>query len=200
MTNRKGRTAILILAAGAAKRMGSIKQLLAWADTSLLGHAVNMAKSSKAKETIVVLGANANAIAAQFDAGAIQIVKNENWASGMGSSIAAGIGYILGSGEKYDAVLITLADQPLIDTLYLDLMIETASKVDQGIVATAYGDKAGVPALFGRRYFETLMALESEQGAKEVLDRFKSDIFRLDPGNKTMDIDTKEDYEALKKK
>ncbi len=192
--------AILILAAGASKRMGSIKQLLAWADTSLLGHAVNMAKSSKARETIVVLGANANAIGPQLSDCEVQIIKNDNWASGMGSSIAAGIEYITGSGEKYDAVLITLADQPLIDTPYLDLMIETASKVDQSIVATAYGNKAGVPALFGSKYFETLVALESEQGAKEVLNRFKSDIFRLDPGSKTLDIDTNEDYEAFKKK
>ncbi len=192
--------AILILAAGASKRMGSIKQLLPWADTSLLGHAVNVAKSSKAKETIVVLGANANAIATQFIAGEVQIIKNVNWASGMGSSIATGIEYIMGSGKKYDAVLITLADQPLIDTPFLDLMIETAAKVNESIVATAYGKMPGVPALFGRQYFETLMALESERGAKEVLDRFKSDIFMLDPGNKTLDIDTKEDYEAFKKK
>jgi molybdenum cofactor cytidylyltransferase len=192
--------AILILAAGAAKRMGSIKQLLPWAETTLLGHAVAMAQSSKADKTIVVLGANANAIAAQFSAGEVQVVKNEKWASGMGSSIASGIEYIMGSGKKYDAVLITLADQPLIDTPYLDLMIETASKVDHRIVATAYGKMPGVPALFGRQYFETLMALESERGAKEVLDRFKSDIFMLDPGNKTLDIDTKADYEVFKKR
>jgi molybdenum cofactor cytidylyltransferase len=191
--------AILILAAGAAKRMGSIKQLLAWADTTLLGHAVNMAKSSKAKETIVVLGANANAIASRLGKGEVQVVINENWASGMGSSVACGIEYIMGSGKKYDAVLISLADQPLIDTPYLDLMIETASKVDQSIVATAYGKIPGVPALFGRQYFEILMALESEGGAKEVLNRFKSDIFMLDPGKKTLDIDTRADYEAFNK-
>jgi molybdenum cofactor cytidylyltransferase len=200
MTNQKATIAVLILAAGASKRMGSIKQLLAWADTSLLGHAVKMAKSSKAKKTIVVLGANAKAIAAQLSDCEVQLVKNDNWASGMGSSIATGVECLMGSGEKFDAVLITLADQPLIDTPYLDLMIETAAKVNESIVATAYGNKAGVPALFGRQYFETLMALESEQGAKEVLDWFKSDIFRLDPGSKTLDIDTMKDYEAFKKK
>ncbi len=199
MENLKGSTAILILAAGASKRMGSIKQLLPWAETTLLGNAIAMAQSSKANKTIVVLGANASVIAAQLPDKEVQFIKNENWASGMGSTIATGIECLLKNGEPYEAVLITLADQPLIDTRYLNLMIDTANKVNKGIVATAYGDRAGVPALFGRPYFKTLMALGAEQGAKEVLIRFKSDIFMLDPGDKSLDIDTKEDYEAIRK-
>ena len=189
--------AVLILAAGASKRMGSPKQLLAWKNTTLLGNAVETAKASKAADIYVVLGANASAIGMAISKAGISAIANKDWQIGMGTSIAAGINYFIDENKSYQAVLILLCDQPLISTAYLDAMINNFEARDKGIVATKYGNKAGVPALFDQKYFKVLKALKGDKGAKRILERHSTDLLLLDAAGMEVDLDTGEDYNAL---
>lgn len=188
--------AILILAAGASCRMGRTKQLLAWEGTTLLGNAIEAAKASKASSVVVVLGANSESIQKKIEVNGIEIVENKKWKSGLGSSIACGIKFLLKTHPKITAVLVMLADQPLIDTVYLNAMIATFNESGKG-VATRYNSKAGVPALFPRANFEKLATLQDDFGAKNIINGPKEIFSVLNPGHKTRDIDTKSDYKKL---
>jgi len=81
---------ILILAAGASSRMGEAKQLLPWRDTTLLGNAISTAKTSRANEVLIVLGANADTIKAEVISKNITFLENKLWNLGLGSSISCG--------------------------------------------------------------------------------------------------------------
>ncbi|WP_289042003.1 nucleotidyltransferase family protein [uncultured Zobellia sp.] len=189
--------AILILAAGASSRMGRPKQLLPWENTSLLEHAIRTAKASKGTEVMTVLGANARMIQSHLEEGE-RCVENPLWQSGLGSSIACGVRDLLQSGNTISGVLIMLADQPLINFKYVNSLIEASSNNQNRIIATAYKNRAGVPALFPRSYFDELLKLDKDFGAKQLLER--EEIITISAGDCVVDIDTAEDYEQLKQR
>lgn len=191
------RIAILILAAGASTRMGQPKQLLPWKDTTLLGHAIQTAKSTDAIEVVTVLGANAKLIQSQIKEEVI-FIQNTAWQSGLGGSIACGTEWLLQSNIEFDGILITLADQPLIDFKYLDKLISTFSEHTDRIIASTYRNRAGVPALFPKKYVNTLLKLDEDFGAKHLLEQEQDTIITIPAENRISDVDTEEDYEQLK--
>ena len=186
------KVAILILAAGEASRMGSIKQLLPWHNTTLLGNAIKNAKQTRL-DVYIILGANAQEIQKEIKED-VFIIINNNWKIGLGSSIASGVELIGMNAKDYDGVLVMLADQPFIDSSYLTKLIELFSKTDKGIIATNYGNKLGVPAIFSKAYFKELQRLNNDFGAKDILKTYIADSISIAPNGKEKDIDTVEDY------
>lgn len=191
--------AILLLAAGGSSRMGVAKQLLPWGGTSMIGNAINQAKSSVAGEVLVVLGANFDDIEKEMAHSNVSIIRNKEWEMGLGSSIACGIDYIKQQHPEINTVLVMLADQPLIDSKYLNVLIESHIKGKKGIVATRYGSKYGVPAIFSKFYFGVLGTLRSDHGAKELINSKPEDLIGISIEKNTMDIDTMQDYKQLSK-
>ncbi len=197
MISSKDDIAILILAAGASTRMGSVKQLLPWNNSTLLENAISMAVKTTARDVITVLGANASVIQEKIKIKGSILLKNQDWHKGIGSSIACGIRVLNGREESYQGILIMLADQPMLGTEYLNKMIDTFLNQKNQVVATNYKGRAGVPAIFGASYFKELTKLTTDFGAKNMLDRDQHLITILDPDGKTADIDTPEDYKNL---
>ena len=118
--------AVLILAAGNSSRMGErVKQVLPWKTTTLLGHAVEQASTSMASRTYVVLGAYEEIIRAEVNLDEVVTIQNTNWENGLGNSITAGMEQFSAQSLSYDAVLIMLADQPFIDSNYLNTVSYT---------------------------------------------------------------------------
>ena len=190
------RCAVLILAAGSSSRMGRPKQLLPWGKTTLLQNALESAKASHGDEIIVVLGSNSEIIEKTLPSDVVSVI-NTDWRNGMGSSISCGMHYLLKSKTKFNAVLVLLGDQPLIDSKYLNSMFSIFQSNEKEIVATDYKGRAGVPALFGGNYFKQLGQLNADFGAKELLAKNMVNIHLLKAGAKTADIDTETDYIKL---
>ncbi len=59
-------------------------------------------------------------------------------------------------------------------------------------------NEPGVPALFDQQYYEKLMGLNSDKGAKYLLLEHQQDVELVFAGDKTKDIDTLKDYNHLK--
>ena len=108
MKSKASTIAVLILAAGASTRMGTIKQLLPWAKTNLLGHAIEQAKNIT-EHVYVVLGANATVIKATLDKEIVTIL-NPDWQHGMGTSIVKGILEV--NNHKYVDCLLYTSPSP----------------------------------------------------------------------------------------
>lgn len=187
------KTAILILAAGSSSRMGNTKQLLPFKNTTLLGWAIEQAKSTIVNDVYCVLGSNAKIIEKEISKFTIEIIFNANFKNGLSSSIVVGIDYLL--TKNYDSVLIMLADQPNITSIYLNKLLKTSDKNPLKIIASNYDKKNGVPAIFPKKYFQQLLKLKGYKGATEFLNS-NSEVIKMPPFN-LIDIDTKEDYQKL---
>ncbi|HMB64165.1 MAG TPA: nucleotidyltransferase family protein [Eudoraea sp.] len=193
----KHHVTVLILAAGSSSRMGKMKQLLPWKNTTLLGSAISAAKASKASEIIVVLGYHAARIRESLTNHRIILLENREWETGMGSSVRCGMQYVLNKTSLPDAVLIMLCDQPFIGTGYLNEMIEAYYASPKNIIGTAYGRSAGVPALFGKSYFSMLKGISGKEGAREVISGHSDDTVTLNANDLLGDVDNDEDYRSL---
>ena len=189
---------VLILAAGNSSRMGSVKQLLPWENTTMMEHVVHQAELSNADGVLVVLGANFDLIKGKMNFRKADFIENKNWRLGLGTSISCGLRYALLKWGGLDGLLVMLADQPLIDTSYLNLMMDKFETSKKGIIATKYKSRVGVPAIFSFRYFQELAELQDDFGAKNIIAKFKDDIFEMEGQGKTEDIDTLEDYKRVK--
>jgi molybdenum cofactor cytidylyltransferase len=192
--------AILLLAAGSSSRMGQSKQLLAIRNEPLLVQAAKTALSAKASGVTVVLGAGEDKHRHIVKDMPLQIVFNENWQKGMGSSIKAGLHYLLKAQPDLQAVIVMVCDQPLLTTAHLDKIISTYRQTNKSIVASFYSGNAGVPVLFDKRMFPELIQLPDEQGAKKIIQRYELISARVDFPGGEIDLDTLDEYTAFQNK
>ncbi|MEE1963439.1 nucleotidyltransferase family protein [Allomuricauda taeanensis] len=187
---------ILILAAGASMRMGGkTKQLLPWAGTTLLGHAIQQA-TQVSETVVVVLGAKSELIEQQVP-NQVETIVNPNWEQGIGSSISVGVGHILNLCKTMDGVLIMLGDQPFLDADYLQKLVRGFNNGEHAIVATSYGKKMGVPAIFSPSVVTELSGLNQDVGAKQIIEKYADRAKGMDPEGKEIDVDTMETYHRL---
>jgi len=192
----KDQIAIVILAAGASKRMSAIKQLLPWKQTTLINHCIEQSAGSKAQEVFVVLGAHVEEILQNLNPKA-RVLMNPEWEQGMGTSIARAMYFFEKKALFFNAVLFVLVDQPLLDSKYLNRLINNYIATNKNIVASQIKEGAGVPVILNRIYFKKLKKLDQDYGAKRILAENWQDVLVLDSEEKNRDVDTMEAYAAL---
>lgn len=190
---------IIILAAGASKRLGRPKQLLEFEGRTLLERITENALATDFK-TVVVLGANAEKIKTSIKNFPVETIENENWQDGMSSSIVAGLKYLLEIRENLSAVIILLCDQPFIDKEIILKLIKTQETTNKKIIAGKYVETVGVPALFTKDVFDELLKLDRKKGAKLIIKNYaaQNEIATVSVPEAEFDIDTEADFERLK--
>jgi molybdenum cofactor cytidylyltransferase len=189
--------ATLILAAGGSSRLGTPKQLIRFKNETLIRRICRQVTIDLNGECAVVLGANPEACRQEIaDLPAI-LVQNDDWSYGLGSSIAIGTTTLLRSLSKIPAgILVCLVDQPLISTQYLGALCNLYCQSEAAFAASEYGGKAGVPAIFGGKYFDALRSLTGHDGAKSFLAKSPDGVF-LDCKEAAFDIDVSHDVTVL---
>ena len=190
--------AILVLAAGESSRMKTPKQLVKIGVKFLLETVLSKAKAININHVYCVLGANDVLIRREISSANTHFIHNTNFKEGLSSSIAYGIAHLKTTTNSYDAVLVLLGDQPAIEKTYLNEMIALFNKDQSKIIASNYGEKLGVPAIFPKNYFSTLQELSGDFGAKNLLNKNKT-VIAFSKQTNFIDIDTKEDLFAFKK-
>ena len=193
-------TAVLLLAAGASRRLGQPKQLLPLDGQPLL---LRVARQllSPAWRLSVVLGAAADEVAPLLAPLPLQLLFHQRWAEGMGSSIAFGIDAILQEQPTTSTIIIAVADQPLLQAQHIQALLDLQQRGGQAAVASRYdADSWGTPCLFTASCFDRLRQLQAEQGAKSIMHHFSSlppDCIAFPEG--ITDIDTPADWQAFMK-
>lgn len=194
-----GEFGILLLAAGASTRMGRSKQLLPVKGEPLLQRSVNAALHSGAQKIVVVLGANEKAHRELIGDLNVEIVSNERWATGMGSSIKTGLNALLQRHPSLQGIVILVCDQPLLGSDHIRRLVARHLETSQPIVASEYASTSGVPVFFHKTYFAPLMDLKDEQGAKKLIQENPGDTALLPFPQGEIDLDTPEDYERFER-
>lgn len=182
---------IIILAAGSSSRLGTPKQLLKLNNKTLL-ESITTTALQLSSDVTVVLGKYYDECCEMIKHLDVNIVKNENFETGMGSSIATGVSAVASS----NSFLILLCDQPLIPLKHYKKMIERYKQEPNQIVASSYALKLAVPAIFPNRYKKELMKLHGDKGAKNIISNNSTVGVVLDK-KYAKDIDTKENYEEI---
>jgi molybdenum cofactor cytidylyltransferase len=188
---------IIILAAGSSSRMGRSKQLLEVKGEQLLLRAVQTALGTGVEKIIVVLGANEPAHRKIIEHLQVDVITNPEWEKGMGSSLKKGLVHLLETTPQIEAALIMVCDQPLLTSGHLNKLINTAATNTNGIIASYYANGPGVPVLFIKSLFKSLLSIADQEGAKLILQKNKGEITSIEfPGGET-DLDTWSDYEKF---
>ena len=187
----------IVLAAGGSARLGFPKQLLTFHGEPLVMRAASAALDAGAKPVIVVIGADADlTMPVLSKVTRVSTVINNNWATGLASSLTIGMRALKKIAEC-DAVLVVLADQPHVDSSTLQRLIG-AFDDDHRLVAAGYAGTIGVPAIFGREFFDDLLELTGNSGAGHFLRSNPQRVTVVAVPEAEMDIDTPADVEAMR--
>lgn len=188
---------LLILGAGNSSRLGQPKQLLRYKNESLIRHMAREAIAAINAPVMVVTGANAPLIEAELQDLPLTIIRNEQWAAGMGSSISKGMSAMVKAHPGLQGVIIMVCDQPFVNAVLLQQLITLQQTSGKGLIACFYENTAGTPVLFSQPYFDALIVMEGQTGAKSILQHYTDDLVLLPFPPGALDIDTIEDYQRL---
>ncbi len=193
------RTAGVVLAAGSSRRMGTPKQLLDFDGRPLLEVVVAHACASALDEVVVVLGAGSILICEHVDFGRARLISNPNHASGMASSLLAGIAAL---DDDVDRAVVILGDQPDVRSWLIDALLVLQETSAVPAAALSFGGLLHPPVVLARELWEGLKTLEGDIGCRALI-RPRPELVAALPtgvGHKhPADIDTPEDYERLVK-
>lgn len=152
----------LVLAAGSGSRFGGPKALVEYEGSRLVDRAARLLAGGGCDPVVVVSGAVSLTVP-----GAI-VVHNPDWATGMGSSLRAGLRALTAS--KAGAVVVALVDQPWVGVDAIR-RLQTAWRSENATVAVAtYDGKRGNPVLLSRSVWGEVATLaEGDVGARPFL-------------------------------
>jgi molybdenum cofactor cytidylyltransferase len=189
----------IVLAAGSSRRMGRPKQLLDVGGKPLLELIVNQANASRLDEVLVVLGAEADQIRRRMDLGRAFVIINRDHATGMASSLRAGIAAL---DDEIDRAVVILGDQPAVTSSMLDALIDLQERSGLPAAALSFDGLLHPPVVLARALWPDLTALDGDVGCRALI-RQRPELVATLPAEgghrHPTDIDTPEDYELLMK-
>lgn len=181
---------LVLLAAGRSLRMGDVGRKL---DEPFLGrplglHVAVALEDIPFMERVAVVGR----ADCDYAAHGFTIVRNDDPALGMGRSVALGVDCARARGAK--AVVVALADMPRVTASHIYTLLDAADGED-AVVASSDGRSPKPPAVFGRARFDTLLTLEGDAGARDMVRAGKHVV--TNPAE-LIDVDTPEELERLR--
>jgi len=189
--------AAIILAAGQSSRMGFNKLLADVGGKPLIVRTVENIVASGVRKVFVITGHQANDVEAALEQSSITIIHNPNFASGMASSIKAGIAAL----HDFDGALICLGDMPLVSSVVIDQMISAFDpEMKRGLVLPVHKGALGNPILWGAIYFPELLKLEGDRGARGLIEKYRAQATEIEVGDDSiaLDADTPEALAQIK--
>lgn len=186
------RLAVVILAAGLSRRMGSTdKLIMEFLGQPVFMRALALAKGLKPFCCAVVT--NTAEIRRAAEEAGFAVTENPHAASGIASSIVCGIRAL---PDRYDQVLFLNADQPLLRLEVVRRIVAAGQSADCIFVPRCGGEPKS-PCLFPVRFCAELEQLSGDKGGRQVYRRHPEEVRFIDfmEPEDFFDIDTQEDLE-----
>lgn len=184
------RTVLLLLAAGRSTRYGDVGSKL---DEDFLGSPLG-AHVAVTLEAVPFLAriAITGGCGIDYAEHGFRVIRNETPEAGIASSIRLGVAAAREQGA--DAVMLALADMPRVTATHIHRVFDAARDFDS-VVASSNGVETSPPALFGRDRFDFLMALEGDEGARDLV---RAGRHVVTAPAELIDVDTAEDLAELR--
>ena len=183
--------AAILLAAGASSRMGRAKLELDLGGRTVFERSLSGLLDSPVDRILVVQAAAGGLGVPATDR--VQAVTNPHAEDGLASSIRAGMAAVPGDTR---AVLLALADKPLLQSETVTMLIDRFHQEGLPIVYPTYQRTQGHPVLVASELFSELVRVEGDSGAKPLLRKFAERTVEVETNDEgiLLDIDTPEDY------
>lgn len=185
----------IVMASGLSKRMKKDKLHLEINNKKIYEYVLETIKQYNFYETIVA--AKDDDIIEKARGLGFVGVKNTKYYLGQSESIKAA----LENCKQTDGFMFFVADQPFIKLETVEKLCNEFTRNPNSIIVPYYNGIKGNPVIFPNSMKDQLMALENDNGGKVVINNNTDKVMRVDiaTNNEYMDIDTKEDYELVKK-
>ena len=191
------RVAGIILAAGASRRMGRNKMLLALEGESLIRRAVRRALAAGLSPVVVVVGHEQDRIRSELGDLPVEFTVNPDYTGPTSGSLHRGLNAL---GPDVGAAVVLLGDMVRVTHETLAMLVAAARGTDAPLVVSRYGDVTAPPLLFRRSLFSELLAWTGEGCGKTVVKAHNHEALYVDrPEALLADVDTPEDFEAVQK-
>ena len=185
----------VILAAGASRRMGTNKMLLALEGESLIRRAVRRALAAGLSPVVVVVGHEPDRIRAELEELPVELTLNPDYTGPTSGSLHRGLNAL---GPEVGAAVVILGDMVRVSQETLAMLVAAARGTDAPLVVSRYGDVTAPPLLFRRALFPELLAWTGEGCGKTVVKAHSHEAMFVDrPVALLMDVDTPEDFAAV---
>ncbi len=186
----------ILLAAGAATRMGRNKLLLELEGETLLRRAARRALAAGLDPVLVVLGHEAARAGAELDRLGCRIVLNPDHARGINTSLSAGVAAV---PPEASAAVVLLADMPFVDAGMVRAVLARFRETGAPVVTCRYGEVTAPPTLYDRAVFPELRGGEGEGRGREVVRRYRERAaFVSWPASALADVDVPEELERAR--
>jgi molybdenum cofactor cytidylyltransferase len=160
------RVAGVLLAAGTSSRFGAANKLLAdVGGTAMVARAARSLAAASLSPLVVVVGHEADRVAAAVDGLGFAVVENDDYARGQSTSVAAGVRAV----GDVDAAVVALGDMPAVAPGSVAALVAAFHDGAGTALAAACDGRRGNPVLFARTHFGALADVAGDVGGQEIL-------------------------------
>lgn len=197
---RAPQIAAVVLAAGRSSRMAPANKMLAPVDgVPMVARVVDAVRASQAGPVIVVVGNDAARVKAALARHDVRFVENPDYASGLSTSVRAGLGALPADA---DGALFVLGDMPRVTPAHIDRLIAAFNPVEgRSICIPTHRAKRGNPVLWGARFFAELGALTGDTGARGLITQHMDQVCEVEMADDgvLIDVDTPDALASLQR-
>ena len=191
----------VLLAAGSGSRMGTRpKCLLELGGVPLIRRLLIALSGAGVDELVVVLGHHAELIEPLVQAFPVTVVHNPRPDDGQVSSQRIGLAAL---GARLDAVVVALADQPLLNAQDITALIAAYKKRPEGaqVVFPQVGEERGNPVIFSNEVREQILSNSAQIGCRQWQAANAAAVapWATDNRRYRVDIDTQDDIERFQR-
>jgi CTP:molybdopterin cytidylyltransferase MocA len=192
------RIGAVLLAAGEGRRMGGVaKPLIRLQGVPLISRHLVALSGAGVDEVVVVTGHARHAIEDAVRSYVVTLAHNDAHADGQQGSVRVGLAAL---GGSFDAVIIVLADQPLIGASDLTELIGAFKKRPAGhVVVPMVEGRRGNPVVIDDIALARVLASDANLGCRHLIDREPGLVHAHETANTRFvtDLDTLEDVRQL---
>ncbi len=189
----------VLLAAGSGSRLGNRpKSLLELGGVPLIRRQLIALSGAGVDEVVVVLGHHAEAIEAAVRDFPVTLARNPSPDDGQASSVRIGLQALAG---KLDAVIVALADQPLVNAQDISALIGAfkQKRGEAAMVVPRVAGEPGNPVMFDAALRDDWLTGEANAACRRWREAHpeRVDWFDTDNARFRIDIDTPEDLKRF---
>ena len=183
----------IILASGLSKRFGKNKLLLPFGEQRLIEHVIDQVKLSRLREIYLVYGQREQEFLNIGKKKKVSLIYNPNFSMGQSEAVKKGVQVLAGRAR---GILFFLGDQPFVNPCTINRMLACFDDHPDAIILPMYRGSRGNPVLFSQRFFDEMLELKGDQGARSIIQRYPQHLIPIpiENGMELLDIDDQGDY------